>query len=157
MLPKAHISHMTAGRIRIKVPSKKGHADFFVQLDDALSGIVGVERIETNALTGSLLFVHSADMQQLLRQIKECKLFELISKKNIGSQTFISKKVSETYQKYNKKITNSSEGFANIPDIAFLGLLGLGIYQISRGNFTTPAWYAAFWYALNIFLKGQKN
>ena len=38
---------------------------------------------------------------------------------------------------------------------SFGALLIMGIYQISRGNFMAPAWYTAFWYALNIFLKSK--
>ena len=36
-------------------------------------------------------------------------------------------------------------------------VLGMGGYEISRGRFATPAWYTAFWYALNIFLKGLQD
>jgi hypothetical protein len=146
---------MSAGRIRIRIPSKKGDGDFFVHLSDVLSDIAGIRHIETNPLTGSILFIHDADTQQFLQHVRERGHFDLPSRGQRGGQTYLSQKVAETYQDLNKKITTSTEGFANIPDIAFLGLLGLGIYQISRGNFTAPAWYAAFWYALNIFLKGQ--
>lgn len=141
--------------MRVKIPSKKGDTDFFAHTTEALSGLAGVRQMETNTLTGSILFVHETETEQLLRHISERGLFILSRRTNTGGQTFIAKKVTETYQEFNRKITSSTEGFANIPDIAFLGLLGLGIYQISRGNFTAPAWYAAFWYALNIFLKGR--
>ena len=45
----------------------------------------------------------------------------------------------------------------DIEGLAFLLLLGAGIYQISVGNLTALPWYAAFWYAFNIFLKSGQG
>lgn len=41
----------------------------------------------------------------------------------------------------------------DLPGMAFLTLLGVGIYQLVRGNFAAPPWYTAFWYAMGIFTK----
>jgi len=41
--------------------------------------------------------------------------------------------------------------------MAILSLLGLGLYQILRGNFRAPPWYTAFWYALGIFTKSLSD
>jgi len=57
----------------------------------------------------------------------------------------------------NSSVIVSTKGFANVPDLVLLTLVGLSAIQISRGNFTAPAWYTALWYALNIFLKAQSK
>jgi hypothetical protein len=38
---------------------------------------------------------------------------------------------------------------------ASLGLLGVGLFQLGKGNVVAPAWHVAFWYALNTFLQGR--
>ena len=62
-----------------------------------------------------------------------------------------------TDQSTNDKIKKLTGGDMDIAGIAFVTLLGLGIYQISRGNFIAPAWYTAFWYAMNIFLNSKNK
>ena len=48
----------------------------------------------------------------------------------------------------------TGEGF-DLPGLALLALVVSGVYQIARGNFTAPAWYTAFWYALGLFGKSS--
>ena len=48
--------------------------------------------------------------------------------------------------------TLTGSGF-DLSGLAFLALMGAGIYQIARGNFGAIPWYGAFWYALGIFSK----
>jgi hypothetical protein len=44
-------------------------------------------------------------------------------------------------------------GWLDLPGMAFLLLLGIGIYQIRRGNIGLPPWYTAFWYAFGVYTK----
>jgi hypothetical protein len=153
MLAEAYIRHSIAGRLRIKIPSQRGNLSFFTNIQDQLAGCQGIERIEANPMTGSLLLYHLLEIQSIANYAKVHGLFEIRSMTR--SSTSFSKTLTETYKQFNKKITAATEGYANIPDLAFIALIGLGIYQIVQGNFAAPAWYAAFWYALNIFLKAQ--
>jgi hypothetical protein len=51
-----------------------------------------------------------------------------------------------------KRLTS---GEVDIPSLVFLGLVVSGIYEIARGNLVMPAWYTAFYYALQVFSRGQ--
>jgi hypothetical protein len=155
MLPAAYISHRTPNRLRIRIPSKKGDFAYFTHLESHLSGYQGIEKIEINPIIGSILLIHALDDRKIVSYAEDNKLFEISNSKTYP--TVVSQRISETFKDLNKKITTSTEGFANIPDIVFLTLLGFGIYQISQGNFTAPAWYVAFWYALNMFWKSQPH
>ena len=154
-LPEAYISHSILHRLRIKIPSKKGDAAFLASLKDHFLRLEGVEKVEMNAITGSILLIHTLDPVKIAQYAERQLLFRIEGLNTRYKQTFVSRKISETFQDMNKRVTVSTKGFANIPDLAVLTLLGLGIFQISRGNFMAPAWYAALWYALNIFLKSQ--
>jgi hypothetical protein len=65
--------------------------------------------------------------------------------------------VKEQFAGLDKRIKDLTGGSHNIGALAFLALAGVGVYQIARGNFTAPAWYTAFWYAMNIFFKSDEK
>jgi hypothetical protein len=154
-LPEAHISHSISHRLRIKIPSKKGSAAFFSSVKDHFSGLEGIEKVEINTVTGSILLIHNLKPQTITEYAASHDLFRIEEPEKRQEQTVISRKISETFMDLNKTVTASTKGFANIPDLAVLVLIGLSAYQISQGNFMAPAWYTAIWYALNIFLKSQ--
>jgi hypothetical protein len=157
MLPEAYISHMIHGRLRIKIPSRKGDMYFFGDMYRQLSTYHGIDRVEVNSLTGSILLMHSLDAGRIADFARASNLFAIkdANAKMYGKQTYVSRKISETFQDINHKVIVSTKGFANIPDLMVIALIGLSIFQISQGNFIAPAWYTALWYAMNIFLKSQ--
>lgn len=55
MKHKAHIAHHTHGRTRMKVPSGKGNPAVLEQFQQALAAVPGIERVETNPDTGSVI------------------------------------------------------------------------------------------------------
>lgn len=56
-LAEAVIRHRSTGRLRLKVPSKKGYYAYFNALKDAFSDIEGLKGIEINPMTGSVLLL----------------------------------------------------------------------------------------------------
>jgi hypothetical protein len=155
MLPEAYISHMISRRLRIRIPSRKGDVLFFGEMHKKLSCFDGIERVEVNALTGSVLLIHAVDLREIADFARQNNLFSILDTKIYRKQTYVSRKISETFRDINHKVIISTKGFANIPDLLVLTFLGLSIFQISRGNFMAPAWYTALWYAMNIFMKSQ--
>ncbi len=59
MLPEAYISHYIPGRLRIRVPEAKRNQALLEKLREALLSAPGVEAVDCNPLTGSML-VHYA-------------------------------------------------------------------------------------------------
>jgi hypothetical protein len=155
MLPEAYISHMLPGRLRIKIPSKKGDGYFFGEMHNQFSAYTGIEKVEVNSLTGSILLIHTLDIGTIAAFSRQKNLFTIRDTQRYGNQTYISRKISETFQDINHTVLVSTKGFANVPDLLVLTLIGLSIFQISQGNFIAPAWYTALWYAMNIFLKAR--
>jgi len=154
-LADAYVSHVTQGRLRIKILSKKGDTSFFSSLAERLSGCAGIDRVEANALIGSVLFLHTVDAEVIAGYGDANHVFRL--EKREQQQTTMSRRISETFKSLNKEVANFTGGEINLPGAAFLALLAMGIYQISRGNFVAIPWYTAFWYAMNIFLKAQPD
>jgi hypothetical protein len=160
MLPEAYVTHMTAGRLRIKIPSKKGERSYFLSLKDQFSGLPGVQKIEVNPLTGSVLVRHTlsvreSDLKVLSGYTEAGGLFKL------GAQDGLEKPVSDQiggiFKGADEKVRGFTGGQVDLSTAAVVGLLGVGLFQIARGKSAAPAWHVAFWYALNIFLNNQRG
>ena len=60
-MAKLKIIHQVPGRIRMKIPSAKGNEAQLQSYKDVLSPIPGVEDIEVNPVTGSIILKYDAD------------------------------------------------------------------------------------------------
>ncbi|MEK7789910.1 MAG: HMA2 domain-containing protein [Planctomycetota bacterium] len=155
MLPLAYISHRTGGRLRIKIPSKKGDRGYFTRLRERFSDSEGINAVEVNSLTGSLLIIHDSNWERIAEFALSNNLFSLTGLNSYPAR--LQQRVSETFKGMNTQMAAFTGGEIDIEGLAFLLLLGAGIYQISVGNLTALPWYAAFWYAFNIFLKSGQG
>jgi hypothetical protein len=151
MIPEAFLSHTAPGRCRIKVPARKGDVSYFSVLKEHFTHFEGVKHFEANALTGSVLLIHAADLNAIAAFGEEYSLFKLrlLSPRT----TALSGNIAKAFRDFDKKVKTFTGNQVDVPGIAFVSIVGFGIYEIGRGNFAAPAWYTAFWYALNIFLK----
>jgi|SRR5208283_605423 len=152
MLPEAVLKHTTQGRLRLKVPLRKGDTAYFLSVKDHFTHFEGVKKIELNSMTGSIL-IYGGDLKAIATFAQEKALFRLRTLKRQTSS--MSGNISGAFIGFDKKIKKLTGNELDAPGIAFLTLLGFGIYDIGRGNFAAPAWYTAFWYALNIFMKSM--
>jgi len=158
-LPEAYITHATKERLRIKIPLRKGDRAFFSALKDHLSKFSefpGIQKIELNPMTGSILVIHTLDFNPayltLLRGYVEQKGLFKIGPSN-SSHASVSVNIAQTFKNADKEINDFTGGELDIRSLALIGLIGLGLFQISRGQFMIPA-VSAFWYAATL-LKDQ--
>jgi hypothetical protein len=63
MKHKAHIAHHTHGRTRMKVPSAKGNPAVLDQIQQALGGVRGVDKVVTNPDTGSVIIHYDPELR----------------------------------------------------------------------------------------------
>jgi hypothetical protein len=155
MIPDAVVSHISPGRMRIKIASKKGDAAYFSLLKEFFSKCNGIERLEVNPLTGSVLFLHNLDVKAIAEYALKNNIF--IFNEAVTRRTVLHRSLSEVFAGINSRIERFTGGDMDLSGTALLALLGLGVFQIGRGNFAAPAWYVAFWYAYNIFMKSNSN
>jgi len=154
--PEAVVVHKMAGRMRIRVPSKKGDAGYFGSVKDTLSTLAGVEGVEVTPYTASVLVRGLATVEAVTDAAKSRGLFSLKEERAVKVTTFHDA-VAERVGALDERIKTATGATFDLPGLAFAALMGAGIYQIARGNFTAPAWYTAFWYALGIFGKSSSK
>jgi hypothetical protein len=153
MVPQAHVSHTLPRRLRIKVPSKKGHAAYFSSVAERLSKCTGVEDVQVNPTTGSLLVTFDCDIKNLVGYARKNGLF-FVQRTEAPNKTLF-QDVASLFRSYNRTLKHVTGGELDIPSLVFVTLLISGIWQVARGNVVMPAWYTAFYYALSVFASSK--
>lgn len=151
----AEVVHRTNGRLRVRVPTKKGDAKFFAAAAEKFAKCPGVEKVEVNPVTASILFGLSTTPDHIGRFAEQKGLFRLAPWR-LAHRTLFGD-VADIFRKWNRNLKQSSGGGLDIPSLIFLSLIVSGIYQLARGNLVMPAWYTAFYYALGIFSRGYEE
>jgi hypothetical protein len=147
MSTEAFISHRTPERLRIKIPGKKGDASWFSALVGRLSGLQGIRHVDASPLTGSVLLLIEPGQAVELESISGGMLS---LRSGTIPQGSIRQKAAFGLREFDRKVKGFTGGELDIPSLVFAGLVAMGIYQLSIGNITAPAWYVAFWYASSI-------
>ncbi len=151
MADKAIICHQTTGRLRIKIPGRREDIRYFSNLRSEFRD-EDYNRVAANPFTGSLVLeADRIDVDGIATFASSQGLFELDRKKPEREPLF--KKVVNPVSALNAGIDRISGGDFNLPGVIFMVLLGFGATELIRGNFRTPPWYTAFWYAFGVFSK----
>jgi hypothetical protein len=152
-LPEAFVTHASQGRVRVKIPEKKKDRDYFSQLKNYLVPLPGVVKVETNSLTGSVLVLHSLDFNTLddLRTMSQySEMMGLFKLAEPGAASVsLAQGLAGAVAGVNQGVKGVTGGFVDLPTLGIAGLLGVGIWQISRGEVAVPA-LTALWYASSI-------
>jgi hypothetical protein len=56
--PAAYIKHQLPGRVRLKIPQKKGDFDYFDRIADLFSDCPGITQLQFNPPAASILICH---------------------------------------------------------------------------------------------------
>lgn len=155
MTPEARIVHRMAGRVRLKIPAKKADALYFEALEQAFKDCPPVEEVSSNPVTGSMLIHFSGKADAVLAFAENKQLFTIV--KEVEQGTDFHQGVKESFNAIDRQVKGWTQGSINLGGLAFVALVGAGIYQIARGNFTAIPWYSAFWYGLGIFLRSAET
>jgi hypothetical protein len=149
-LPGALICHQSPQRLRIKIASRKGNAGYFEKLQATLASWRTFDKLEANALTGSVLIVDDQiDVNEIAEYAGSRNLFDLMHRNN--SHSPMTTQLVSHLENLNKNIRKLSTGEMDLAGILLLTLLISGLAELLRGNIRMPPWYTAFWYAFGIY------
>lgn len=151
-LAKAVVQHKTPNRLRIKFSLAKVREGYFDELKNGLASLDGVDRIEVNPLTKSALFCgKDLDLETIQKAGSEKKLFDLALPDSSRSELAIT--AVDPIKNISNTIRRLTAGKLDLPTVGFFTLLSVGLFQLAKGNFRSPPWYTAFWYAFGLFSK----
>jgi hypothetical protein len=121
MVPVASIEHQVPGRVRLRVPSKRGDVSFFEKIVRELSKHPSMRELTASSLTGSITLHYCEPLQLITTAAADQKLFETgrLEPQTGGSRS--------------KRASGLREGSGLAAGIA-AGLSGLGLFQVAQGN-----------------------
>src|SRR5215470_14600411 len=121
MIPVAHIEHQLPGRVRLRVPSRRGEVPFFEKVVRELSKHPAIRELTATPLTGSITLQHFGPLQPIIAAAADQKLFETT---RLEPQTNVNE---------SKRTARLSEDPGLAGGVA-TGLSGLSLFQVVRGN-----------------------
>jgi hypothetical protein len=133
-LPSAPIEHQIPGRMRLRVPARRGDRAFFAMVEERLRAAPGVRRLHADPRTGGILILHDGDPGPALALAREQALFDATARAMAAAPP------------------GRARQARNLPDplaVAALGFAGLGFYQAARGRTLGNA-VESFWQAYGL-------
>jgi hypothetical protein len=139
--PLAIIAHASPGRVRFRIPERKGDQEYFQALRAVFERCPSVQSVEARAATGSILLLHSGTLEHMVRDEGIGRLL-----------TFAPSQEPEVLRcpPPRGRAPDRQRNQVNWSGMAALSLVGVSIVQVLRGNLTAPAWHTALWYAYNL-------
>jgi hypothetical protein len=133
MIPVASIEHQLPGRVRLRVPSKRGDVHFFENVVRGLSKHPALREVSASPLTGCITLHHCEPLQVMTAAAAEQRLFEISRSepKNEGSKS---------------KQTSTLRQGSVLAGATAAGLSALGLFQVARGNVLGSA-VESLWHA----------
>jgi len=158
MTPTAYVIHSSKGRLRIQIHEKKKDASFFASMKKHLKQLGFIDNIIVNDLTGSILMTgKEIDINKIQSYAQKNSLFDIQKKKKENLISFptlpkpLTKILTEPIDNLNDFIKQTSNNNIDLAGMFFLSLMGVGTFQVIRGNVILPSWHTAFWYSLGIY------
>ncbi|WP_018953327.1 HMA2 domain-containing protein [Thioalkalivibrio sulfidiphilus] len=146
MSSTAYLVHRVPGRLRFKLPERRGDVAFFRELVPQLSALEGVLAVRASPDTGSVLILHGDGFQaSLLGAVGT--LLELSPEPYVPPSAF--SRAASGLGQLDAWIARETRGGSSVNSIFFLVLVGMALVQISRGQVMAPA-TSLLWYALDL-------
>ena len=153
MLPEATISHHTTRRLRLHIPKHKRDTAFFAKIRDELSKLEGVERVEANPSTASVLIHHHSTVGAIAQFAETAKLFGLAVEGTPLSSTSIASRMNRSVGKLNAQLVSASQGALDLTSISALGLAIGGVIRGIVCKNILPSGSDMIWWAVTLLAR----
>lgn len=158
-LPLAYIKHQLAGRVRLKIPTRRGNEEYFEFLAETLVECEAIDQLQTNSVAGSLLIESSEQTLIDIMAFAEARgLFIIVDGDEIDGFIPAHRSIADWSSRgvslFDSQLNLLSDGRVDLRSVFFLGFMGLAVHQAVRGNFMSPA-TTFFWRALELLNKND--
>jgi hypothetical protein len=127
MVPVAYIEHQLPGRVRLRLPSRRGEVPFFEKVVRELSKHPAIRELTATPLTGSITLQHFEPLQPIVAAAADQKLFET---RRLQPQANVSRSRRACELREGSGLADGS-GLAG--EIA-TGLSGLSVFRAVQGS-----------------------
>jgi hypothetical protein len=178
MKVKLQIAHQVPGRIRMKIPSAKGDPALLEEIQKTFSVIPGIEQVEVNPATGSVVLKYDADRhddfhagfahrfnehdagQPPVRRRPPSNEIDALATKIEEEADFLAehsdaaKAVVEFCRHWDTEIKVASGNMLDLKMVLCVGLVGFMIFEVGAAA-ATPVWVTLTLFGLNHFIEMQ--
>jgi Heavy metal associated domain 2 len=178
MKVKLQIAHQVPGRIRMKIPSAKGDPALLEEIQKTFSVIPGIEQVEVNPATGSVVLRYDADRHDDFhagfthrfnehhaghppsrRRPPSNEIDALASKIEeeadfLAEHSDAAKAVVDFCRHWDKEIKVASGNMLDLKMVLCVGLVGFMIFEVGAAA-ATPVWVTLTLFGLNHFVEMQ--
>ncbi|MGZ4998324.1 MAG: HMA2 domain-containing protein [Methylobacter sp.] len=153
--PSAYIKHHLPGRVRLKIPQKKGDAGYFDRIAELFADFPGITQLQLNPTAASVLICHDGTEAQFGNISEFAQRNGLFSITERLEETFSSPPLpiavltATGLNRFDESLMDLSQGRIDSRSLFMLTLTGLAIHQITRGNIMAPA-SSLLWYAIEL-------
>jgi hypothetical protein len=155
-LSPGYLIHSAPGRCRFKIPSKRHDAAYFQNMKEDLLNISGIERIDANPLTASVLILYDPQQVQLndlSAQLETAEHFEPTETETMQVQT-VWERATSGLDSFDQLLKESTSGHIDFKSLLFIILFMMAIRQLHQGVIFSAA-ATLFWYALQVLIKDK--
>jgi hypothetical protein len=159
--PSAYIKHQLPGRVRLKIPQKRGVFRYFDHIAEVFSGCPGITQLQLNPSAASILICHvtETDFLSIAEFAQTNGLFTIVEQPEEETFTIpylpIPKLTSTNLNRLDESLMDFSQGRLDGRSLLFLSLIGLAVRQMTKGHILGPA-STLLWYAFSV-LKAENN
>jgi Heavy metal associated domain 2 len=153
MSVRAHAVHRLPGRIRFRVPDRRGDGAFFDEVEKRFERLEGVRDVETNSTTGSVLVRCDATLEELLNATLGSDLGELLQL--VESAPPLAQQFRSAMTAIDGNVRAYTEDELDLTTLAALALLAMAGVQLWRGRQPVLAVSLA-WYASELLRRGGR-
>jgi Heavy metal associated domain 2 len=160
------VVHAIPGRVRVKISRLKEEPAFAREIQERLSAVRGIQQVEVNPVTGSVLVLYDRTALESLDSLLSLaawfsSLFPdlefgeleswLTSANGNGNATALTEHLSSFFGGLNTKVSETTGGI-DLKLLLPLSLFLLGVRgMLVAGKGVFPAWYDLLWFAFGTF------
>jgi hypothetical protein len=166
------IAHQVPGRIRLKIPSAKGNADLLAQIKETFGVIPGIENIDINPMTGSVVLFYDIDQHHefhgALRQNvggappemhrpPNSEIDDLADKiereaEFLAEHSHAARAVVDFFKEADRQIKVVSGNTIDLKIVLAAAIIGFTLFEVGAGA-ATPVWVTLVVFSLNHFIE----
>lgn len=153
----AFVVHELPGRLRLKIPKKRGDGAWFAEISERLARCPGIREVSGKAGTGSLLVQHSPAIGSayIAAEAERSALFRLV-RKPAEPRTTLLQHAAARAEALDRGLSVASRGFLDLRSAILLMLLGMAARQAAQGQIMVPA-FSLLVFAAELVARGASR
>ncbi len=134
---RATVVHVLPGRVRLRLPDRKGDEAFFTKMRASLEDWPPLREMRVNLRTGSVLLRHEGDLADLSDFVESREIFQLKPKEEeVGAAL---RALDRRMVDLDRVVRTTSRGVLDLKSAAAGGLMLAAGFQVLRGRVFGPA------------------